>query len=118
VAAQVGHPRRRGAAVSADIYEQIRQALDTKPDVDKARHEALRLVKLRDDRRPGEPPPDNGLDGRWRRALAENPDGVLGALLRQRDPASARVFGNQKEFELTLPDGGGRLIVKWIPDGC
>lgn len=103
--------------MSADIFEQVRQTLDAAPDPDRARHDALsRLGTLgSSDWRPGDPAPDNSIDGRWRRALAENPAAVLSALQRQHPPASARVFGNQKEFELTLPDGAGRLVVKFIP---
>jgi hypothetical protein len=100
-----------------DVYEQIRAILDAAEDPDVLRHEVLRRSGDLDraDHRPGDPPPANTLDARWRRALAANPEALLGALRAQHPPSSARVFGRKNEYELTLPNGGGRLLIKWIP---
>jgi hypothetical protein len=102
-----------------DVYTQIQTVLSDADDPDRLRHSVLaRLGSLGEAQwRPGDAPPDDSLDGRWRRALAVNPSAVLGALQRAHPPASVRQFGNGREWEITLGDGAGRLIVRYIPNG-
>jgi hypothetical protein len=103
--------------MSVDVYAEIQAIVDAADDPDRLRHEALRLCQAGDATswRPGDPTPDNSLDGRWRRALAADPSGLLATLQRQHPPSSAKVFGRRNEYELVLPDGAGKLLIKFVP---
>lgn len=103
--------------MTGDAFGEIRAVLDAADDPDALRTHVLAASGLdAATNRPGEAP-DNSLEARWARAVAANPQGVLGWLRRTHPPASAQVSGNQKIFDLTLPDGAGRIRVMWMPNG-
>jgi hypothetical protein len=99
-----------------DTLAAIQAALDGATDPDELRHAVLRKIVLAETWRPGDPPPDQSLDARWRRALAVDPDSVLRQLQTTGPPASVKILPRTKrEVVFTLPDNEGEIHIKFIP---
>lgn len=96
---------------------KIAAIVESADDPDAVKVEALRRVETAIDEawKPGDPPPDRSLAGRWRRAIAARPEAVLNALQRRHPPAEVKLYGNNHEALFTLPDGGGKVLIKFIP---
>jgi hypothetical protein len=101
----------------ADVLAAVQAALDASTDPDQLRHNVLRTMVVAEPTwRPGDPPPDQSLDARWRRVLAADPESILRQLQATGPSASVRILERTKrEVVFTLPNNEGEIHIKFIP---